>query len=201
MYLLTRNILMLQVLLIFSFSAAMAQQRAEYIFPSATFNESAASGQMQDGSSLISGTAKLRKKGVDYFPWQGNRINLYPITPYLLEFIALRKKYNKGKKIAALSNEAFTYRIEGKIIDNNGTFEFRDLRPGKYYITTWITYEKKASYKVESGTSTRYNMYGEALYSTPIYWYYTYKYAVEDEVTGIVEVKNDGETVTVLISK
>ncbi|HWW40796.1 hypothetical protein, partial [Pedobacter sp.] len=116
-------------------------------------------------------------------------------------FIALRKKYNKGKKVAAMSNDAFTYRIEGKVIDDKGTFEFTDLKPGQYYITTWITYEKEASYKVESGTSTRYNMYGEVLSSTPIYSYYTYKYAVEDEVTGMVEVKNAGEKVTALISK
>lgn len=188
------------VLLLLTVEGAWGQQEPQYLFPATTFNETEAAQLMGEGKARITGTAKLRKKGVDYLPWQGDRIDLFPVTPYLLEFAALRKKHHKGKKIAAMSNEAFTYRIEGKIIDGKGSFEFRDLKPGKYYIATWITFEREYQETVQTGTSVGYNIYGNAISSWPIYTTYTHKYNLDDEVTGIVEVKSDGETVTAVIS-
>ena len=180
--------------------SGVCAQEPQYLFPATAFNEAEAAQLMAEGTARITGTAKLRKRGVDYLPWQGDRIDLFPVTPYLLEFAALRKKHHKGKKIAAMSNEAFTYRIEGKFIDNKGTFEFRDLKPGKYYIATWITFEREYQETVQTGTEVGYNYYGNAAASWPIYTTYTHKYTLDDEVTGIVEVKSNGETVTTVIS-
>ncbi len=181
-------------------TGAMAQKTATYVFPSIPFNEEEAAKQMEEGTATISGIAKIKKKGRTYFPWQKDQINLFPATPYIMEFAELKKKYTKGKKIASISNEAFTYRIEGRTTDDKGTFEFRNLKPGKYYIVTWIDYEKQYDYSVRTGTETAYNMLGEIAYSVPIYTTYTQKYAVEMEVSGVVEVKAEGETVTTVIT-
>lgn len=199
MHLRVRQFFVSVFLLLVGASGALAQQNPEYIFPSAPFNEAEVSKQMEDGTASIIGVAKLKKKGVEYLPGKGDRIDLFPVTPYLLEFSDLQKKYKRGKKVASMSNEAFTYRIEGKFIDDNGTFEFKDLKPGKYYIVTWIEFQKKDSYTVQTGDKVGYNMYGQAIASWPIYTSYTYNYTVESEVSSIVEVKTDGEKVTTIL--
>jgi hypothetical protein len=181
-------------------SAALAQKTPEFIYPTTPFNEAEAAKQMEEGTATISGIAKIKKKGRTYFPWQTDQINLFPATAYILEFAELKKKYTKGKKVATMTNEAFTYRIEGRTTDKQGSFEFRNLKPGKYYIVTWIDYEKQYDYQVRTGTDYAFNQYGNMVASYPIYTTYTHKYAVEAEVSGIVEVKADGEKVTVLIT-
>lgn len=196
----TRQLLLCGILLMAGTSGALAQRMPTYVFPNTPFNEDETARQMEEGTATITGVAKIKKKGRTYFPWQKDAINLFPATPYIVEFAELKKKYNKGKKIASMSNEAFTYRIEGKTIDDKGTFEFRNLKPGKYYIVTWIDYEKLASYQVRTGTENAYNQFGNLVYSVPIYTNYTYRYAVGSEVSGIVEVKVDGEKVTVEIT-
>lgn len=196
----TRQVFLCSILFITTISQAVAQKMPAYVFPSTPFNEEETAKQMEEGTAVISGTAKIKKKGRIYFPGKKDQINLFPATAYIMEFAELKKKYNKGKKVATMSNEAFTYRIEGRTIDDQGNFEFRDLKPGKYYIVTWIDYDKQGSYKVHTGTETTYNMYGVALSSSPIYSTYTYNYSVEMEVSGVVEVKADGEKVSVVIT-
>lgn len=180
--------------------ASSAQKQTEYVFPQASFNEEAVARQMEDGTAMIQGIAKLKKKGVTYHPFMKQQIQLFPVTPYLEEFLQLKKKYNKGRKIASISNTAFCYHIEGRTIDDQGGFEFRDLKPGRYYVVTWIAYEKKYNYSVQTGRETAYNGYGEPLWSVPTYTTYTYRYAVDQEVSGIVEVKSEGEKVSMVIS-
>lgn len=181
-------------------ASGASAQKVEYVFPSAPFNEAEVAQQMEEGTATISGIAKIKKKGVEYIPWQGERIDLFPATPYLLEFVALQKKYKRGRKVASMSNDVFTYRIAGRIVNDKGGFEFRNLKPGKYYIVTWITYEKERSYQVRTGTETAYNAYGQSLWSTPIYANYTEKYTLDGEVSGIVEVTGEGQKVTAVIS-
>lgn len=193
-----RRILTVAGLLLAGASGISAQQTQEYIFPTAAFNEAEVALRMEDGNATIAGVAKLKKKGRTYYPWQGDRIQLYPVTPYLTEFLELQKKYRKGKKIASMNNTVFSYHIEGRVLDNDGHFEFRDVKPGKYYIVTWIDYEKSYQYKVQTGRETAYNGYGEVVYSVPTYTWYTHKYAVEQEVSGIVEVTGDGKMSAVI---
>ncbi|MBO9729671.1 MAG: hypothetical protein J7623_13625 [Chitinophaga sp.] len=186
------RISMMAALLLTTITRVSAQKTPEYIFPTIPFNEEETAKQMEDGHATIAGLAKLKKKGRTFYPWQGDRILLFPVTPYLTEMLELQKKYRKGKKIASMDNKAYSYHIEGRVQDENGHFEFRDLKPGKYYIVTWIDYEKQYEYKVQTGRETAYNGYGEVLYSTPTYIWCTQKYAVEQEVSGIIEVTGDG---------
>nr|WP_295872289.1 hypothetical protein [uncultured Chitinophaga sp.] len=193
-----RRIVIVAGLLLAGASGVSAQKNPEYIFPTAAFNEEEVARQMEDGGATIDGLAKLKKKGRTYYPWQGDRIQLYPVTPYLTEFLELQKKYRKGKKIASINNTVFSYHIEGRVLDENGHFQFRDVKPGKYYIVTWIDYEKSYQYQVQTGRETARNGYGEIVYSIPTYTTYTHKYAVEQEVSGIVEVTGDGKMSAVI---
>ncbi|AXY74159.1 hypothetical protein D3H65_09310 [Paraflavitalea soli] len=196
----TRQTFLCSLLLIAGLSGALAQKTPEFVYPATPFNEAEAAKQMEEGTATIAGIAKIKKKGRTYFPWQKDQINLFPATAYIMEFAELKKKYTKGKKIATITNDAFTYRIEGRTTDDRGSFEFRNLKPGKYYIVTWIDYEKQYETKERTGTDYAFNQYGNMVASYPTYTYYTHKYTVEMEVSGIVEVKADGEKVTVVIT-
>ena len=188
MYLYTISLILLA-------AVASAQKTPEYMFPTAPFNEAETEPLMAPGNATIHGNAFLKKKGQTTFAAKGSSVLLFPVTPYFTEFIELKKKYNGKKKIASVSNVAFTYRIEGKYLDNNGNFEFTRVKPGKYYIITWVPYEKKKHITVETGRRDYYNPYSGGYRGTDvIYSNYTYGYSVEDEVTGVVEVKGTDVT-------
>jgi len=155
---------------------------------------------MERGSATIEGTATLKKKGKDNFGVKGSQILLFPVTPYFTEFLELKKKFNSRKKQATMSPVAFTYRIEGRFLDDKGTFQFTNLKPGKYYIISWIAFARQKTVAVQTGTSTSYNVYGYALGSSPIYEDHHYDVFIENEVSGFVEVKEAGAVVNVTVS-
>lgn len=105
-----------------------AQKSSEPVFPSTPFNAAETEKLMEPGTATIRGTAVLKKKGKNNFSARKGQIILFPVTPYLTEFLELKKKYSKGKKVATISNEAFTYRIEGRFINDEGAFEFTNLK-------------------------------------------------------------------------
>lgn len=187
------------VFLLLGTIAARAQKAPQYIFPTGTFNEVEATKLLDDGTNTIRGVATLKKRGVYNFPDMGDKILLFPVTPYLIEFLELRKKYNSRKKQAAMAADAFIYRIETKFSDSKGSFEIKNLRPGKYYAITWIAYQKEQKYTVQTGTSTSYNIYGQALSSWPIKEERSYYYDVEKEVTGFIEVSGDKQVINAMV--
>lgn len=193
----------LSISLCFAFlsSIAYAQKSPQYIFPTTTFDEAEAEKLMEPGTAAIRGNAFLKKKGQTTFASRGSKVILLPVTPYFTEFIELKKKYNgKKKKMATISNLAFSYRVEGKYLDFDGNFEFTHLKPGKYYVVTWIPFEKKKNVTLQTGTREYYNVYsGNVTRSEAVYSDYTYHYEVEDEVIGLVEVKN-GSVTNVVVS-
>jgi hypothetical protein len=176
-----------------------AQKSTKYIFPQTSFDQAATARQMRPGTCAIKGTASLKKKGKVNFPAKGSSILLFPVTPYFSEFLELRREYNNAKKEATMSNEAFTYRVQGKFTDNQGSFEFNNIRPGRYYILTWISFEKRKNVSLQTGTSYSYSPTSNSIDAQPVYTAYTYGYSGEDEVGGFVEV-TDGATVHAVIS-
>ncbi|NSL88364.1 hypothetical protein [Chitinophaga solisilvae] len=180
---------------------AFAQKKPEYIYPKATFDEAATDKQMDPGTSVVRGSAVVTKKGKLSMAEAGSSILLFPSNAYYDEFFALRKKYPEGgKKEASMENAAFSYRIQGKFLDNIGTFEFKNLKPGKYYIMTWIPYEKKKRVRLETGKQWSINFYTGVIGSEPVYGNFIYRYKEDMVVGGFVEVQKDGEVVEAIIS-
>ena len=182
------------------FLPAHAQKNKEWIFPTTAFNEAETAKLMEPGTATIRGVGVIKKKGKDHFNGKGGQIILFPVTPYFTEFLELKKKYRGSKKEATMSNDAFTYRVQGRYIDDQGHFEFVDIKPGKYYIMTWIGYQKTKTKAVQTGTVTSYNVYGYALGSSPIYEDYLYNVDVENELGVFVEVKDAGAVTNVVVS-
>ena len=194
------KILSINLLLFFCCNIAYAQKAPQWVLPTTPFNEAETARLMERGSATIEGTATLKKKGKDNFGVKGSQILLFPVTPYLTEFLELKKKFNSRKKQATMSPVAFTYRIEGRFLDDKGTFQFTNLKPGKYYIISWIAFARQKTVAVQTGTSTSYNVYGYALGSSPIYEDYQYDVFIENEVSGFVEVKEADTVVNVTVS-
>lgn len=194
------KILSINLLLFLCCNIAYAQKAPQWVLPTTPFNEAETARLMERGSATIEGTATLKKKGKDNFGVKGSQILLFPVTPYFTEFLELKKKFNSRKKQATMSPVAFTYRIEGRFLDDKGTFQFTNLKPGKYYIISWIAFARQKTVAVQTGTSTSYNVYGYALGSSPIYEDYHYDVFIENEVSGFVEVKEASAVVNVTVS-
>jgi len=194
------KIISINLLLFLCCNIAYAQKAPQWVLPTTPFNEAETARLMERGSATIEGTATLKKKGKDNFGVKGSQILLFPVTPYFTEFLELKKKFNSRKKQATMSPVAFTYRIEGRFLDDKGTFQFTNLKPGKYYIISWIAFARQKTVAVQTGTSTSYNVYGYALGSSPIYEDHHYDIFIENEVSGFVEVKEAGAVVNVMVS-
>jgi len=192
--------LAIAVLLLLSVQGSYAQKAPEWVLPSTPFNEAETAKLMEKGNATIQGIAKLKKKGKDNFGVKGSQILLFPVTPYFTEFLELKKKYNSRKKQATMGRTAFTYRVEGRFIDEKGTFQFTGLKPGKYYIISWISFARQKTTAVQTGTNTSYNVYGYVLGSSPIYEDYHYDVFIENEVSGFVDVTETNGVVNVVVS-
>lgn len=68
----------------------------------------------------------------------GHVVTLYPITPYLAEYLELRKKDKKDKQMAAISREANSFRVLSKVYTNTGDFVFQGLTPGRYFLECFV---------------------------------------------------------------
>lgn len=196
----TLKSLLVCLLLVMYTCMAFAQKSPEWVLPSIPFNEAETAKLMEKGTSTIRGTATLKKQGKDNFGVKGSQILLFPATPYFNAFLELQKKFNSRKKQATMGPIAFTYRLEGRFIDDKGSFEFTGLKPGKYYIVSWIAFAKQKTVAVQTGTTTSYNVYGYALGSSAIYEDRYYDVFIENQIGGFTEVKAEGTVTNIVIS-
>lgn len=175
-----------------------AQTKAEPVFPKIPFDKAAAMKMLEPGTSSITGVIKKKIKN-QANTFLGIEVTLLPVTPYVSEWIELRKQYKKGKKIASMSQEAYSYRILAKADDNTGVYTFRNIKPGKYYLMTTVTVGKAKDMLIQTGTSTTtgYNVFGQAVNSRtdPIYAPFKLFYNDTDFIADFAEVTADGQIV------
>jgi hypothetical protein len=119
------------------------------------------------------------------------KVILYPYTPYLEEYIQLKKKQNPKKlKFVYIHPEAWKYRLEA-VTNSNGEFTFPDMKPGKYYLEGVLNWNTRSYYNQYRGSG--YSGYGTTNYYERKY--YTVQHS--DLLQEIVEVKSDNEVVRV----
>lgn len=182
---------------------ANAQKKTEFFLPTSAFNKEEAYKMLEEGTNSIQGRISLKKRGWVNYPYFKEKVLLYPITPHLLEYIELKKKYNSKTKQAAMTKEAAMARIETKTIDDKGNFVFDNVKPGKYYIVSWVTWEKVRGYQVQSGpVVANYNMLGQQMGGgyVPTETHYDAT-AFEREIGEFIEVTGNGQVTTVTIAR
>lgn len=171
------------------------------IFPQTAFDSSAAHDALRRGNSAIKGVAFTRAHNAfsGNKSLYGNRINankvtvtLFPVTPYLLEFLELKKKKQNPKKLrfVYLSDEAYYYRLTA-VTNSVGEFTFPHLKPGKYYLEALIGSSSSGTYDKAVG-SVEDNYGGATIYQSRNFTNNYY-----DLVKTFVEIKNDGDVVNI----
>lgn len=176
--------------------SSFAQKDIEYVYPKAEFNKIETAKFLDNsGTGSIKGTAMLKGKHVGYFM----QVSLFPLTAYFSEYLELEKQFGtKGKKRASLSPEALSYRIITKVDGNDGSFEFTNLKPGKYFIEGYlkIVKEKKSAYYVGQDS---YTFEGSYIAGPPIFQEFSYNKINGYYISGTTEIVNDGEVATTII--
>ncbi|TWI85748.1 hypothetical protein IQ13_0916 [Lacibacter cauensis] len=160
-----------KVLLLFALTCSLvkAQKNIEILQPSTTFEDSVASRMLNGGKAVLKGMVYyegrtligIKSETTVYAP-VGSIVALYPLTPYIEDYLRLKKRNKEGKRLAAISRQAASYRIESKVFSDKGEFMIPGLKPGKYYVESLVSFP--------SGIGGK-------------------------EVSDVVEIKSDGETV------
>jgi len=206
---------LLYALLVITLVLPLAAQNVnpfDYVYRQTTFDEAAATRQLEAGTSSIRGTvfAKDSKALVKAFNLSKNRaaykgtiVTLIPYSTYLAEWLALQTKVQKKASLqkAALSHEASSYRIQTKVIDEKGNFEFRDLKPGKYYLYAEVLFMKAGTILHQTGSiDTVHAASGQILASTPTYTGEGYAVDVTKATSTIVEITGEGQVVVAKVT-
>lgn len=116
------------------------------LYPSLEFNSEAAKNALEEGNSEIEGFVFTINKAylgatpilTDNKMMKGVKVFLYPVTPYFDKWYDM-KKDKKNKNVHVLMSEEALQNCLISITDHEGRFEFKNLKPGKYYLVTNIT--------------------------------------------------------------
>ena len=168
------------------------------LFATTPFDSVAAGQALSKGEGSIKGVAFTKPKTP--FGYKAplakriyaNRITvlLFPVTPYLLDYLEVKKKENPKKlKFAYIDPVAWRYRLEA-ITNSVGEFTFPDMKPGKYYLEAILPWSTTGYYDQYTGSG--YNNYGGA---TNYYARQYYNIGHYDKLYDFVEIQNNGEVV------
>lgn len=178
------------------------------IFPKVKFDLVKLDQQLKKGTAVVKGKmyARSRNNKSNAKMFEGKKmiggkkfavnetIYLIPYNEYVKEYIRLKYfEENPKKKIfVKFHEEVFKYRLEG-VTNNEGSFTFPNVKPGKYYVFGVMKTVTLAKKKYYSNGNVATDTYGQVIaegYSS--YNDYT---SISDFVDNIIEVPADGQTV------
>lgn len=168
------------------------------MMPKTPFDTLQARFALKRGTGTIKGVAFVRPNdNIGFHIKTGKllankmRVTLFPVTPYLLEFLELKKKENPKKlKFAYISPQALYYRLEA-ITNSTGEFTFPEMKPGKYYLEGVMNWSTSGYYNKYNGSA--YNGYG----TTNYYTRESYTNGHSDLLTKFVEITKEGQVVEI----
>ncbi len=151
------------------------------------FDEDFAKLALSEGKSTIKGRISMTlppADGAKTFYGSNLIVYLFPVTPYLLDFLELRKQEDpKRLKFAFLSPMAWKYRLEATS-NGQGEFAFYHMNPGKYYLEVYFPWQYSGSENKYVGSEGNTDYYEKE--------YFSNKY--EQMLSKMVEIKKDGAT-------
>lgn len=159
------------------------------LYPSVMFDSASAKNALTIGSSTIRGRACTIKDGL-IFNAANVRISLYPVTPYLEEWKRLRDKEEDRNTAVYLSAEAAKYRID-VVTDSEGKFQFKEMKPGKYFLQGVFSFNQAKSRDVFVGADETTDYYRREDYTIPR----------SDRLEKTIEIKKDGDVEKITMSK
>ena len=140
-------------------SLSACQSSGETASGAVKFDPALAAFVNQKGKATIDGHAFLRKKNGVVVNAAGEVVRLVPVTPYSQD--RFQKIYGNRKFAAARTathpepaDPAYATFTRQTKADAGGKFSFENVGPGRYYVSTQLTY----------GDSSRYFQDGGAIY-------------------------------------
>lgn len=164
------------------------------LYPEVKFDKELANKQLALGKSTIKGILykSTNKLSITNAKAYGSnvKVELFPVNDYFMAWYNLREKKENKKTNVYMSDEAYSMRIE-TTTDQYGRFDFKELKPGKYFIQAIMSVTQSHTRDVVVGT----NSYGTQYYQKERY--NTTKYHRNEK---FVEINNDGEIVEVKLN-
>ena len=167
------------------------------LFPDVSFDKELATKQLEKGNSTIRGilyvkTNKLAIVGGKAFG-RAKKVELFPVNSYFTEWYNLREKKENKKTSVYMSEEAYSMRIE-TTTDEYGRFTFTEMKPGKYFLQSFMTTDHSYYTPVATG-------YGSNQYATTTYYENQRVNKVKyHRLEKFVEVTTDGEIIEVKLN-
>jgi hypothetical protein len=171
-----------------------SKNQIKAIYPTVSFDSIVAKKALAYGNTTIEGIAytKPRNQIGTKVPLSkpifaaNTTVVLFPVTPYLEEWLRLRHEKESKRTHVYMSNDAFKYRIVEKT-DEYGRFKFEKMKPGRYFIQCIMGYSETKSRQVYQGTA--YGTYSTSDYYTKQY----YNVAKYERLEEFITVK-EGDT-------
>lgn len=173
----------------------MAQKNQKVVlYPEITFDKELTKKQLSLGKSTIKGVVfkSTNKMSLVNAKAYGSyvKVELFPVNDYFMAWYNLREKKENKKTNVYMSEEAYSMRLE-TTTDEYGRFEFKELKPGKYFIQAIMSVTQSNTRDVVVGT----NSYGTQFYQKERY--NTTKYHRNEE---FVEITKEGEKVEIKLN-
>lgn len=116
----------------------------------AAFNHAEYDLFKRDGSNTIKGQAFLRQRGGGIVTCAGNKVLMFPDTPFFREIIKIA---DNGKKPEAIS-ENWRAVVKKSQCDAQGNFEFTNIPPGPWIILADVLWQVQGS--TQGGVVTKF---------------------------------------------
>lgn len=155
--------------------------------PSAAFDVAAAKAALEEGDSVITGTACSVHDNVVNFA-KNRKVLLFPVTPYLQQAVDLMHKAKPGRDTVELSPEMRAVKLEG-MTNEKGQFRFARMKPGKYFLMTMLGSAVTRTRDVNVGTGVSGDI------SVDIYQKQNYQVDFADMLEKYVTIDKSGQTV------
>lgn len=174
------------------------QKEIKTIYPDLKFDENLASNALEKGTATIKGVLFTREKngyGIKRGPkiFAANVIvNLFPVTPYLDSWFELRRKKESKRTKVEMSNEAAKKCLETKT-DDDGNFVFSKLKPGRYFLQSFIHSEYDYYKTVDTGQRDVNSAGDVTAYTKNVY----YTNNQDERIEKFVDVKSNEEIIEI----
>ncbi len=173
----------------------MAQKNQKIsLYPQVTFDKELAKNQLAVGKSTIKGIVYKSTNKISLVnakAYGGNvKVELFPVNEYFMAWYNLREKKENKKTNVYMSEDAYSMRIE-TTTDEYGRFEFKEMKPGKYFIQAIMSVTRAYTRDVVVGT----NSYGTQYYQKERY--NKTKYHRNEK---FIEIFKDGDIVEVKLN-
>lgn len=166
-------------------------QSLRMLSPEIPFDRAAAQAALEAGRSVIRGQACGHYKGSIAYA-AGSKVFLYPATPYLSELTRISKRAKPSMERMVPDPAVFEARMEATA-NSMGEFQFSQMKPGRYLVTTQISALLGGSRDVYAGSVQ--GAYGSA----DVYRAESYTFGAENELSEYIDVRNDGDVVKVTL--